>query len=188
MTRRPYTVRRWPRVGEVWETKAGRGASKVLDAGDRLCVATARRVTLQAEGAEPREISLETLLGGWRKQAGQPEPEPLPDFDRDPIAHVEGGWERGCRCLACSIGHVEIRHGGAWAYRRGCRCAPCKDGNAQRHRAFVEGHAARVAAHPRKYKHGLTLYTNARCRCRTCCRAKVKALAAERERAAARTK
>ncbi len=187
MTRR-YKHRARPRVGEVWETVAGRGASKVLDAGDRLRTAAARRVTLQAEGAEPREISLEALLSGWRKQAGQPEPEPLPDFDRDPIAHVEGGWERGCRCLACSIGHVEIRHGGAWAYRRGCRCDPCKEGNSSRHRAFADGYAARVAAHPRAYKHGLTLYNNARCRCRTCCRAKSKALAAERARAAERRK
>lgn len=94
------------------------------------------------------------------------------DIGRTPSEHIAGGWEQGCRCLACSIGHRNILHGSLWAYLRGCRCAECRQGNRDRHYLFTVEHAAKVAANPRKYKHGLSRYTNARCRCKTCVTAK----------------
>ena len=61
--------RRYPKVGEVWETKAGWQRSMVIDTGDRLRNQPARMVTLKPiDKSEPqREISVSSLLGGWVK-------------------------------------------------------------------------------------------------------------------------
>ena len=60
--------RKWPKVGEVWETKAGNTPARVKDSGDRLKVQRARRVVLTPldRSKADIDISLSSLLSVWR--------------------------------------------------------------------------------------------------------------------------